>query len=108
MSGGSFNHACSKVAAGEHFQALDDVKSIARHLREHGKHDAADVVLRYIIAVETAQRRLAVWGAAIEPLLRSVEWWASGDYSGDAVDERMKAITIAPLKPAEDAPDGDA
>jgi len=86
MSGGSFNYACFKVDESEIFQAMNDVRDIEDYLRRYGKQDAADEVLRFINEVETHQRRLAVIGARIAPLLKAVEWAASGDRDIDDVD----------------------
>ena len=86
MSGGSFNYACFKVAGSEIFQAMEDVRGIEDYLRRYEKHDAADEVLRFIKEVETHQRRLAVIGERIAPILKATEWAASGDSGIDAVD----------------------
>lgn len=97
MSGGSFNYACFKVEDSEIFQAMDDIRGIESYLRAHGKHDAADEVLRFINEVETHQRRLAVIGARISPLLEAAEWTASGDTGMDYVDaEYFKLMGMTP------------
>lgn len=98
MSGGSFNYACFKVSdSSEIFQALGDVRDIEAYLRAHGKHDAADEVLHFIGELETHQRRLNVIGDRIAPLLKAVEWTASGDSGMDYVDaEYFKLMGIEP------------
>lgn len=97
MSGGSFNYACFKVEDGEVFQAMDDVRGIEEYLRAHGKHDPADEVLKYIKEVETHQRRLEVIGKRIAPLLKAVEWTASGDTGMDLVyAEYFKLMGMTP------------
>lgn len=80
MSGGSFNYAYLTVDdSSEMFTKLDEVCSIEEWLRANGHHLAADEVLIYIKEMETHQRRLEVIGRRIAPLLRAVEWEASGD-----------------------------
>jgi hypothetical protein len=92
MSGGSFNYACFKVEDSEIFKALEDVRGIEVYLRTYGQHDAADEVLRFINEVETHQRRLAVIGERIAPLLKAVEWCASGDSGMDGVEREYFAL----------------
>lgn len=92
MSGGSFNYACFKVEENEVFSALPDLRDLETYLRTMGKHDAADEVLLYIREVETHQRRLAILGKRIAPLLKSVEWMASGDSGPDGVDYAYREL----------------
>lgn len=97
MSGGSFDYVCFKVVDSQVLSALEDVRAIENYLRTYGKHDAADEVLRYIKEVETHQRRLEVIGERIAPLLKAVEWAASGDSGIDDVDaEYFKLMGIEP------------
>lgn len=100
MSGGSFNYACFKVGESDVFQGLGDVRDIENYLRAYGKHDAADEVLKFINEVETHQRRLAVIGERIAPLLKSVEWTASGDSGMESVDAAYFALMG--MKPPEE------
>lgn len=86
MSGGSFNYACYKVDDDEIFRAMADVRDIESYLRTIGKHDAADEVLVFIKEVETHQRRLAVIGNRISPLLKATEWERSGDWGVEPID----------------------
>lgn len=97
MSGGSFNYACFKVEDSEIFQAMNDVRDIENYLRKYGKHDAADEILRFINEVETHQRRLAVMGERIAPLLKATEWWVSGDRSESSVDQEY--FNLMGMKP---------
>lgn len=92
MSGGSFNYACFKVEDSGIFGALSDVRDIEAYLRAQGKHDAADEVLLFIKEVETHQRRLAVIGGRIAPVLKAAEWAASGDSGLDGVDDAYQAL----------------
>lgn len=97
MSGGSFNYACFKVEDSEIFRALADVRDIESYLRAHGRHDAADEVLRFLNEAETHQRRLAVIGQRIAPLLQAAEWTCSGDSGLEYIDqEYFKLMGIAP------------
>lgn len=92
MSGGSFNYACFKVEDSEVFQAMNDIRDIENHLRATGKHEAADEVLIFIKEVETHQRRLAVIGKRIAPLLQAIEWEVSGDYGDGAIDYAYREL----------------
>lgn len=97
MSGGSFDYAYFKVTDSQVFNALNDVRAIESYLRSREKHDAADEVLRFLNEVETHQRRLAVIGERIAPLLKAVEWTASGDSGMDYVNtEYFKLMGIEP------------
>lgn len=97
MSGGSFNYVCFKVEGSEILTVTDDVRAVENFLRVYGKHDAADEVLRFLNEVETHQRRLAVIGERISPLLKAAEWTASGDSSPEAIDaEYFKLMGIEP------------
>lgn len=99
MSGGSFDYVCFKVVDSQVLSALDDVRRIEEYLRTYGKHDAADEVLKYIKEVETHQRRLEVIGERIAPLLKAVEWAASGDRGLDSVDREY--FELMGMKPPE-------
>lgn len=92
MSGGSFNYVCFKVEESEILSALPDLRDLENYLRVMGKHDAADEVLIFIREVETHQRRLAVIGRRISPILKAAEWYASGDSGADGIDEAYRAL----------------
>lgn len=86
MSGGSFDYVCFKVEENQVLSALPDLRDLETYLRAIEKHAAADEVLIFIKEVETHQRRLAVIGARISPLLKATEWCASGDSGKDGID----------------------
>lgn len=92
MSGGSFNYVCFKVETEEIFAALPDLREMESYLRGRGKHDAADEILKFILNIETARRRLDVQGRRLQDLLQSVEWWVSGDWSEEDVDNSLKEL----------------
>lgn len=93
MSGGSFNYAYIKADdPTELLDGLDDYRAIEAWLRENKRHDAADEVLKFVLACETAQRRLAVMGKRISGILWAAEWTASGDTSIGAVDNEFAKI----------------
>ena len=92
MSGGAFNYVCYKVEDEQILTALSDVCDVENYLRGIGKHDAADEVLAFIKEVETHQRRLAVIGKRISPLLRAAEWTCSGDSGETYIDNEYKAL----------------
>lgn len=97
MSGGSFGYVCFKVEGSEILTATNDVRAVENYLRAYGKHDAADEVLRFLNEVETHQRRLAIIGERIAPLLKAAEWTASGDSGLDSIDaEYFKLMGIDP------------
>jgi hypothetical protein len=87
----------SRLKIAKFFQAMNDVRGIESYLRTVGAHDAADEVLKFINEVETHQRRLAVIGARIAPLLKATEWWVSCDTSESGVDqEYFKLMGMTP------------
>lgn len=92
MSGGSFDYVCFKVEDSEVFSALTDLRRVEDYLRAINKQDAADEVLIYIREVETHQRRLAVIGKRIAPLLKATEWEASGDSDKDGIDYAYREL----------------
>lgn len=100
MSGGSFNYAYEKVDdPHEVLQGIADYRAIEAWLRDEQKHDAADEVLKFILACETAQRRLMVMGKRIQWLMRSAEWTASSDTTIEAVDAAFAALDAPKERP---------
>lgn len=99
MSGGSFNYACFKAEdTSRIFEGMEDYRAIEAYLRQRGRHDAADEVMKFVLVCETAQRRLLVQGKRIAEILRAAEWTASGDTGIEAVDAAfaMLDVTQAP------------
>lgn len=92
MSGGSFNYVCFKMESEEIFSALPDLRNMEEYLRARQKHDAADEVLKFILALETARRRLDVMSKRIQDILYAAEWWASGDWNEDGLDKAMEEL----------------
>lgn len=92
MSGGSFNYACFKVEDSDIFSGMGDYRDIENYLRDIGKHDAADEVLVFIKEVETHQRRLAVIGKRIAPVLKATEWERSSDWGEEAIDSAYAGL----------------
>lgn len=92
MSGGSFNYVCYKVEDEQILTVLSDMRDVEIYLRSIDKHDAADEVLSFIKEVETHQRRLAVIGKRISPLLHAAEWTCSGDTGEDAIDTAYQVL----------------
>lgn len=92
MSGGSFDYVGFKIQERDFFNALYDLKRIERWLREQTKHDAADEILKLILEIETAERRLKVIGDRIYEILHSAEWWCSCDIGEDTFDKRVKEV----------------
>lgn len=88
MSGGSFDYACHDLDSnGEDvISALPKLREMENYLRTRGKHEMADEILRGILHIETAKRRLDVVGKHLTELAYAVEWWASGDWGEDQVD----------------------
>lgn len=95
MSGGSFNYPQFKADdSTDIFKGLYDYHSVEEFLRGQGKHDAADEVLKFILAVETAQRRLMVMGKRIAPLLEAADRAGSYDTSIGAVDMAFAELDV--------------
>jgi hypothetical protein len=85
MSGGSFNYVCFKLDGdgSDVAQSLPDLRDMEQCLRDLGKHEAANEILRGIIKIETAINRLTVVGSHLAPLAKAAEWWQSGDTDED-------------------------
>lgn len=92
MSGGSFNYVCFKMESEEIFSALPDLRNMEEYLRARRKHGAADEILKFILAIETARRRLDVQGKRIHDILYAAEWWASGDWGEEGLDNAMEKL----------------
>lgn len=92
MSGGSFNYACFKVEDNQVFDAISDIRAIENYLRRIDQHDAADEVLLYLAELETHQRRLAVLGRRIAPLLQAAEWVCSSDWSLNTINDEYRKL----------------
>ena len=90
MSGGSFNYVAFKVRDDNPFEALNDLKNMEQWLREKGKHDAADEILKLILAIETAERRINVMANRIYNILHGAEWWGSSDWGEDQFDKTVR------------------
>ncbi len=92
MSGGSFNYVAFKVQDDNPFEATHDLKAMEQWLREKGKHDAADEILKLILMIETAERRISVMVKRIYPILHGAEWWGSSDWGEDQFDETVVEV----------------
>jgi hypothetical protein len=88
MSGGSFNYVYSKLLGdgADVAQSLPDLRDMEQRLRDLGKHEAANEILRGIIRIETAINRLTVVGSHLAPLAKAAEWWQSHDTGEDDFD----------------------
>lgn len=89
MSGGSFNYVCFKLngSSSDVAQSLPDLRDMEQYLRSMGKHEAADEILRGMVRLETAMRRLAVVGEHLYELAHAAEWWCSGDWDEEQFDQ---------------------
>ena len=99
MSGGSFNYVyfkCTDSTGAFGLMAMSDLYAMEQFLRQDQKHDAADEVQKYILFLETTQRRLETYGKWMEPLLHNVEWYASSDWGPEAVDKAMDKLREIP------------
>lgn len=83
MSGGSFNYLCYKVNDGDLPEST--IEEMAKWLRLKGKISAADKTERVLFHLKqarcVAEELESVWHAA--------EWWCSGDYGEDQLDEAI-------------------
>jgi hypothetical protein len=96
MSGGSFNYAYFKLDGNgsDVAQSLPDLKDIEQYLRNAGKHEAANEVLRGILRIETAIHRLQVVGSHLAPLAKAAEWWVSGDTDEGDFDKVFNTVYL--------------
>ncbi len=92
MSGGSFNYVAFKVQDDNPFEALHDLKAMEQWLREKGKHDAADEILKLILMIETAERRINVMVKRIYDILHGAEWWGSSDWGEEQFDKVVTKV----------------
>lgn len=98
MSGGAFDYVYHDVEDERIFTTAERLEAVEKFLRDEGKHDVADEVLRFRLNVETHQRILMAMGRRIAPLLEAAEWWASGDYSEGHMDTRWQEFLEGKLK----------
>lgn len=89
MSGGSFNYLCyaDDRRDGGWAAALEDMRDMAKALREAGAADAADgtdaVVAAYErIAHEQCEPLRGVW--------KALEWYRSGDWGPEALRDALR------------------
>jgi hypothetical protein len=93
MSGGSFGYVCFDVEdESKVFTCLDRLKDVESFLRSNGKHDAANEILNYRLTLETHQRIIMKLGHRYADLLMAAEWWASGDWGEEHLDERWNTL----------------
>ena len=76
MSGGAFNYLYSKLELPQ-----DDIDDLLRYLKDSGQDLAA---MHLEVEFETVTNILD----RIRPLVRDVEWWASGDH-GDETFQKL-------------------
>lgn len=94
MSGGSFEYVCFKLDDEDQiFSSLKELRNMESYLRARGKQEAADEIQQAIFKLETCQRRALNIGKHIHDLAYAVEWWASGDFGEEDVDEALDKMS---------------
>lgn len=94
MSGGSFDYVCFKLEdETQIFSALDDLRNMESYLRARDKQAAADEIMSAILKLETAQRRALCIGKHIYDLAYAAEWWASGDWDDQGIQEALDTMS---------------
>ena len=93
MSGGSFDYVCFAVEdESKVLNSMEQLKDVEEFLRSKGKYDAADEILNFRLTLETHCRIIMKLGKRYSPILMAAEWWASGDWGGEEVDEQWKLL----------------
>lgn len=87
MSGGSFDYLYLDLEDPEKILGTPHcLREMEEYLRGRGKHEIADEILRFRLDVEAHARRLMTMGGRLKDVVKAVEWWASGDWGEDQVD----------------------
>lgn len=89
MSGGSFDYLYRKLDDADYFK-LDTMRQLIameNWLREQGKHEPANELLKLRLECDTQLQRLTTMSHRLEDVMRVAEWWCSGDMGEDQFDE---------------------
>ena len=86
MSGGAFNFFYAKSAE-EAIASLEEVRNMVAFLQENKKFDAAQEVERLFLDLRMFRDMIATRLDRLAPLLKDVEWYASGDHGSGSFDE---------------------
>jgi hypothetical protein len=89
MSGGTFDYLCYK-SAGELLEADHELQSMADALAELGyAEDAARETQEILLTIRAMRNRVQVSIDRLTDVWRTMEWWRSGDYSEDQLEEAL-------------------
>lgn len=91
MSGGAFNYVYLKDGS-EILNNLEDLRGLEQHCRGLGLHNEADEIYNYLLFCETIGRRMNQYSNRISPLLKAIEWEASGDWGDGHIKQAYKEM----------------
>jgi len=100
MSGGSFNYLCVAADHEEPLriaQKLEDIKSMRDALMSEGATDAADATGEIVSMIEKFFDELESKASKLYPLWEAMEWYYSGDWGKEDLDEALKEYRDAVL-----------
>jgi hypothetical protein len=71
-----------------------------------GLHTAAELLAAYVTVLDTCRIEIEAWHKRLQPLLQAVEWWRSGDWGRESVEEALVQMHGSPAGGERDQPVG--
>ena len=106
MSGGSFNYLCMAVDHDEPLsiaRKLEDIKDMRDALMSEGATDAAEATGEIVSMIERFFDELESKASKLSPLWRAMEWYCSGDWGKDRLEDALEKWR-SDLHPAAQTP----
>jgi hypothetical protein len=89
MSGGSYDYLCDKFRWGDPFGSISDyLEDMAERCETLGKPEAA----QHLRGLAFEMTRVAREGSKLSGLMQAVEWYVSGDWGPETIDEAVAAM----------------
>ena len=95
MSGGSYNYLyCKETGEFFNLDSINSLSDMADMLLKEGYEDVSRDVARLIEYIKSAWIRVDVLREQLSDVMRSVEWFDSGDFGRDTLREHIEMYRL--------------